>query len=224
MDDASGDTGSLTEWLIDFDLDPPTLANISTRLPVETGDNVLIGGFIITGTQPKRVILRAIGPSLGIKGQLPDPTLELRDGMGGLIWFNDDWQTGTQGIPQPANGNIGDRHSAQRPTGIRHRSHIAGQQRKLHGVAVRGFNNATGIGLVEGYDLDRTVDSKLANISTRGFVQTGGNVLIAGTIALGWPAQSSDHSGDRPIATRRWRIVRSHLGIARWNGQSGRVE
>jgi hypothetical protein len=67
------------------------LANISTRLRVETGDNVLIGGFIITGTQNKKVILRAIGPSLPLPGKLDNPTLELRDSSGALLESNDEW-------------------------------------------------------------------------------------------------------------------------------------
>ena len=70
---------------------PTTLGNISTRLRVETGDNVLIGGFIITGTRPKKVIVRAIGPSLPVPGKLANPTLELH-GPGGVIAFNDNWQ------------------------------------------------------------------------------------------------------------------------------------
>ena len=73
---------------------PPltTFGNISTRLRVETGDNVLIGGFIVTGTQPKRIIVRAIGPSLPVAGALADPVLELRDSSGGLIVSNDNWR------------------------------------------------------------------------------------------------------------------------------------
>ena len=73
VDDTAGDSGSLLRWFVDFDLDPPVLANISTRLPVQTGDNVLIGGFIVTGTQPKNVIVRALGPSLPVAGKLSDP-------------------------------------------------------------------------------------------------------------------------------------------------------
>ena len=75
---------------------PSSLANISTRLRVETGDNALIGGFIVTGTQPKKVIVRAIGPSLPLAGALANPTLELRDGSGTLIRSNDDWRIGGQ--------------------------------------------------------------------------------------------------------------------------------
>src|SRR6266403_1503509 len=155
-----------------------TLANISTRLRVDTGDNVLIGGFVITGTQPKKVIVRAIGPSLPLAGKLANPTLELRDGSGTLIRANDDWRTDQQaeiiatGIP-PAN----DLESAIVATLP---ANGAG-----YTAIVRGVNNGTGIAVVEAYDLDQSVDSKLANISTRGFVQTGDNILIGGLIVLG---------------------------------------
>ena len=70
--------------------DLPTLANISTRLPVQTGDNVLIGGFIVTGTQPKKVIIRALGPSVPVPGTLADPTLELYQGNT-FLESNDNW-------------------------------------------------------------------------------------------------------------------------------------
>ena len=72
------------------------LANISTRSFVQTLDNVMIGGFIVHGSQPKRVIIRAIGPELipfGVPDVLANPTLELHDGTGALIGFNDNWQT-----------------------------------------------------------------------------------------------------------------------------------
>jgi subtilisin-like proprotein convertase family protein len=188
VDDQGGDIGTMDRWKLNFVLEPTLLANISTRLKVETGDNVLIGGFIVTGTQPKKVILRAIGPSLGLPGQLSDTTLELRDGGGGLLWFNDDWQTGDQGFPSqeaeiiastipPSN----DLESAIVVTLPANNSNYT--------VVVRGFQNRTGTALVEAYDLDHTVDSKLANISTRGLVQTGDNVLIAGTIVLGFTPQ-----------------------------------
>jgi len=160
---------------------PPSstvLGNISTRLRVETGDNVLIGGFIVTGTQPKKVILRAIGPSLPLAGALSDPVIELRNSSGGLIASNDDWRTDQQaeiiatGI-SPSN----DLESAIVATLPANNS--------AYTAIVRGFQNLTGIGVVEAYDLDRTVNSKLANISTRGFVRTGDNVMIGGTIIIG---------------------------------------
>ena len=157
----------------------PTLANISTRLPVETGNNVLIGGFIVTGTQPKRVIVRAIGPSLNLPGKLANPTLELRDGKGGLIRSNDDWRTGGQeqeiiDTTIPPTNDLESAIVATLPA-----------DGSTYTAIVSGANSETGIGVVEAYDLDQTVDSKLANISTRGFVQTGDNVLIGGTIVLG---------------------------------------
>ena len=162
---------------------PGTLGNISTRLRVETGDNVLIGGFIITGTQSKKLIVRAIGPSLPLAGTLADPILELRDSSGALIFSNDNWRSNHEaeiiatGIP-PSN----DLESAIVATLPAYNS--------AYTAIVRGVDNETGIGLVEAYDLDQTpVDSKLANISTRGLVQTGDNVLIAGTIVLGQASQ-----------------------------------
>ena len=161
---------------------PGALGNISTRLRVETGDNVLIGGFIITGTQSKKVIVRAIGPSLPLTGVLADPTLELRDSSGALIRANDNWRSDQEaeiiatGLP-PSN----DLESAIVAT--------LPADGLTYTAIVRGVNNGTGIGVVEAYDLDRTVDSKLANISTRGFVQTSNNVMIGGFIVVGQTMQ-----------------------------------
>jgi plastocyanin len=159
---------------------PSTFGNISTRLRVETGENVLIGGFIITGTQPKKVIVRAIGPSLSASfpGALADPILELRNSSGGLIVSNDNWRSDQEaeivatGIP-PSD----DLESAIVATLPANNS--------AYTAIVRGANGGTGIGVVEAYDLNQAVDSKLANISTRGFVQTGENVIIGGLIVLG---------------------------------------
>ena len=149
---------------------------------METGDNVLIGGFIVTGSQPKKVIIRAIGPSLPFADKLANPTLELRDSSGALIRSNDNWRSDQEaeiiatGIP-PTN----DAESAIVET-------LPANSARYTAI-VRGVNDETGVGLVEVYDLDGTVDSKLANISTRGLVQTGNNVLIAGMIVLGNAAQ-----------------------------------
>jgi len=161
----------------------PTISvfgNISTRLRVETSDNVLIGGFIVTGAEPKKVIVRAIGPSLSslFPGVLADPVLELRNSSGDLIRSNDNWRTDQEeeiiatGIP-PSN----DLESAIVET--------LPANGAAYTAIVRGADNGTGIGVVEAYDLDRTVDSRLANISTRGLVQTGDDVLIGGLIVLG---------------------------------------
>jgi hypothetical protein len=153
---------------------------------VETGDNVLIGGFIVTGTQPKKVIIRAIGPSLSqfFAGTLANPTLELYTGNT-LLASNDDWQI------QPAADRQAVIDSTIPPTNDLESALV--RTLPANGASytaiVRGANNATGIGVVEVYDLDSTVDSKLANISTRGFVQTDPDILIAGTIVVGSQAQ-----------------------------------
>jgi hypothetical protein len=162
---------------------PTTLANISTRLRVETGDNVLIGGFIVTGTQSKKVMIRAIGPSLPFPDDLADPILELHDSTGALLDSNDNW------VDSPNKQAIID--STIPPTNDLESAIVATLPANGSGYTaiVRGVNNGTGIGVVEAYDLDRAVDSKLANISTRGLVQTGDDVLIAGTIVVGQAPQ-----------------------------------
>ena len=159
-----------------------TLANISTRLRVGSGENVLIAGFIVTGTQPKKVIIRGIGPSLPFADKLTNPALELY-GPNGLIEANDNW------VDSPNKQAIID--STIPPSNNSESAIVATLPANGAGYTaiVRGVNDGTGIGVVEVYDLDRTVDSKLANISTRGFVSTGDNVLIAGTIVLGSQSQ-----------------------------------
>ena len=162
------------------------LANISGRLPVGTGDNALFAGFIVTGYQPKKVILRAIGPSLGIAGSLANPTLELHDASGALLQSNDDWKQSMdkQAIIDSTIPPTNDLESAIVAT------LPASPSGTNYTAIVRGVGNATGIGVVEVYDLDRTVDSKLANISNRGFVQTGDNALFAGNIVVGQASQN----------------------------------
>jgi hypothetical protein len=158
-----------------FTLGPATLLNISSRLNVGTGDNVLIGGFIVTGSGPKKVILRAIGPSLplgGATGVLADPVLELHEPDGKVI-TNDNWRdTQEQEIID----------STIPPTNDLESAIVATLDPGPYTAIVRGKNDGTGIGLVEVYDLDQAADSQLANISTRGFVETGDNVMIGGFI------------------------------------------
>ena len=154
----------------------PNLGNISTRLSVGTGDNVLIGGFIITGNGDKNVIVRAIGPSLGgagVTGALADPTLELHDQTGKIIASNDDWRD-TQEAAIIA--------TTVPPTDDRESAIVMRLTPGNYTAIVRGKNNTTGVGLVEAYGLDGA--AKLANISTRGFVQTMDNVMIGGFIIL----------------------------------------
>jgi hypothetical protein len=158
------------------------LGNISTRLRVETGDNVLIGGFIVTGTQDKKVIIRAIGPSLPVSDALANPLLELHDGTGATIFINDNWkdtqEAEIEATTIPPGNDLESAIVATLPA-----------DNSAYTAIVRGVNESTGVGLVEVYDLDRSVDSKLANISTRGLVQTGDNVMIGGFIVLGQSAQ-----------------------------------
>jgi hypothetical protein len=158
------------------------LANISTRLRVETADNMLIGGFIITGTDAKKVLLRANGPSLPLSDRLADPILELHDSSGQTIATNDNW------VDAPNRQAIID--TTIPPSNNLESAILMSLAPGAYTATVRGVNNTTGIGLVEAYDLDPTVNSRLVNISTRGLVQTSDNVLIAGMIVLGQTPQT----------------------------------
>ena len=160
---------------------PVTLANISTRLRVETGDNALIGGFIITGGGAKRVLLRGIGPSLNVAGHLDDPVLELYDSTGQIIASNDNW------MDAPNKQAIID--TTIPPSNDLESAILMDLNPGNYTAIVRGVGNTAGVGLVEAYDLDRTAGSKLANISTRGLVQMGDNVMIGGFIVLGPDSQ-----------------------------------
>src|ERR1051325_8105663 len=164
------------------------LANISTRSFVQTTDNVMIGGFIVQGSQPKRVIIRAIGPELtqfGVPNALGNPTLELHNGTGALIGFNDDWQTTVIGgvITHDQVQDI--LNSGHAPTDMRESAIIADLPAGDYTAIVRGASSTTGVALVEVYDLSPDPDSFLANISTRSFVQTTDNVMIGGFIVQG---------------------------------------
>jgi hypothetical protein len=179
IDGYDGESGSATlNWRPGA---PTRLANISTRLRVETGNNVLIAGFIITGTQPKKVLVRAVGPSLPIPGALSDPVLGLFNSAGELIDVNDDWSDAS------ARQDI--INTTIPPNNGLESAIVQSLAPGFYTAIVIGFDNATGIGLVEAYDLDSTADSRLANISTRGLVQTGDNVLIAGFIMTGTSPQ-----------------------------------
>jgi hypothetical protein len=159
---------------------PPAAAqplNVSTRLFVQSGDDSMIGGFIITGNAPKKVILRAIGPSLadhGVSDALLDPTLELHDSAG-IIATNDSWKA-TQQSDIELTGVA--------PTDEREAALIATLPPGNYTAIVQGKGQpAGGVALMEVYDLDSAGDSKVANISTRGLIQTGTNVMIGGFIA-----------------------------------------
>ena len=165
-----------------------TLANISTRAFVQTGDNVLIGGFIVQGTQPKRVIIRALGPELtkyGIPNVLVNPTLELYDRTGALIASNNNWPTTIIGGIITSNQVHEIQTSGYAPTDLFESAIIADLPAGHYTAIVRGVNNMTGVGLVEVYDLSPETNSILGNISSRTFVQTGDNVMIGGFTVQG---------------------------------------
>ena len=162
-------------------LAPPAQAlNLSTRLLVETGtDNAGIGGFIITGSVPKEVIVRALGPSTGVANSLADPTLALHGPSGFTTIINDNWKVRSDGTSQQAEIEA---------TGIPPTNDL---ESAIHATLAPGAYTAiltgngtpgTGVALVEVYDLAQGVASKLANISTRAFVSTGSDVVIAGFI------------------------------------------
>lgn len=150
--------------------------NLSARMQVQTGDNVLIGGFILVGTEPKKVILRAIGPTLGDYGvpdSMADPMLSLYDSAGAVIATNDNWKESQQAeIEATTLAPASDLESAivtTLPVGA-------------YTAIVSGMHNTSGVGLVELYDLNLAADSLVANVSSRGFVGTDDDVMIGGLI------------------------------------------
>ncbi|MGI8957392.1 MAG: beta strand repeat-containing protein [Chthoniobacterales bacterium] len=167
--DPSGNTS-------EFSTSVGQLLNISTRLRVQAGDNALIGGFIVVGSDSKQVLVRGIGPSLGavLGDVLADPILELHNGDGALLATNDNWKSDQQTEIEA---------TGLQPTNDLESAIIALLPANAAYTAIlRGKDGTTGIGLVEAYDLDAAANSKLANISTRGFVETGDNVMIGGFI------------------------------------------
>jgi plastocyanin/outer membrane protein assembly factor BamB len=154
--------------------------NLSTRMRVQTGNNVGIGGFIVTGSAPKHILLRAIGPSLAgtVPDALADTVLELHGPKGFVTVTNDNWRD------DPA------QETAIKATGIPPTNDLeAAIDWTLNPGAYTGImsgkDNTSGSGLIEFYDLSQAVPARLANISTRAFVDTGNNVVIAGFILGG---------------------------------------
>ncbi len=212
--DADGDSASnLSEFLSQTEpndagsvLVTARQLNISTREMVGTGDNVLIGGFIVSGTTPKEVILRGIGPSLaaaGVNNVLLDPTLELRDGGGTLLFSNDDWRDTQEGAIAA---------TGLQPNDDREAAILATLDPGPYTAILQGSNATTGNALVEAYDLDPTPASQFANISTRGEVGILDAVLIGGLII------SNEASAQANII---FRALGPSLGA---NGVSGALE
>jgi hypothetical protein len=156
---------------------PSHLANISTRMKVGVAEDVLIGGFIIQGTQTKKLILRAIGPSLGgIPNLLADPVLELHNATGAIIANNDDWPSSAQASEISASGMA--------PGNPNESAIIITLSPGSYTAVVKGYQNGQGVGLVEAYELDGN-GTRLVNISTRGQVGVSDNAMIAGLIVQG---------------------------------------
>ena len=169
---------------------PATLGNISTRLQVGTGANVMIAGFIVQGSAPKRVLIRAAGPSLtqfGVPNALPNPQMTLNDSKS-TIGTNDDWQTTQIGGVITSDQVAEIQSSGLAPSDPAESAIIAILPPGSYTAIVQGVSDGTGVGIVEVYDLDAT-SSLLANISTRGFVQTGDNVMIGGFIVVTQPTR-----------------------------------
>jgi hypothetical protein len=185
---------------------PPTLhlLNIATRTHVSTEEQVLIAGFIITGTDPKQVIIRGIGPSLNGAGvTLSDPILELHQGNTTLV-LNDNWKTRSDGTSQQA--SIEATHL--QPTNDSESAILMTLSPGAYTAILAGKNGGTGVGVVEVYDVTQGVNSQLANISSRGFVETNDNVMIGGLIIGGGSA-----SGNARVLVRAIGPSLTNLGI-----------
>ncbi len=153
------------------------VVNLSTRGLVSAGDNVLIGGFIVTGADPKTIVLRALGPSLsgfGLSGVLADPVLSVYNSSGALIATNDNWESDPNHFIVESNGLA--------PANLAESATVQTLAPGAYTMIVTGKDPTPGIGLVELYDISPLSNSKLGNTSTRGSVGTGDNVLISGFV------------------------------------------
>ncbi|MEY2509690.1 MAG: hypothetical protein QOE26_453 [Verrucomicrobiota bacterium] len=171
----SNDTGALASAELYGPQSPSAqLLNVATRLKVLTGDNVLIGGFIITGTDSKKVLILGVGPSLSqfFSGSLADPTLELYQGNT-LLQMNDNWKSDQQAEVEA---------TGAQPSNELESAIVRTLDPGSYTAILRGKGDATGIGVVQAYDLNQAANSKFGNIATRGFVDSGDNAMIGGFI------------------------------------------
>lgn len=153
---------------------PAQSLNISTRVRTELGDRAMIGGFIISGNAPKSVVIRGLGPSLAsfnLTDLLANPQLELKGPNNNLIFLNKDWKDTQRALIEGTNFE---------PKDDRESVIVITLNPGQYTAILSGEGGTTGIGLVEVYDTSPGSDSKLGNISTRGFVQTGDKVMIGG--------------------------------------------
>ncbi|HKP05046.1 MAG TPA: zinc-dependent metalloprotease family protein [Chthoniobacterales bacterium] len=173
---------------------PGLVGNISTRLPVGTGDNALIEGFIIQGPagSTKKLLVRAIGPSLaafGVTDAVANPTLGIFDASNAQIASNDNWKTTQVG------GIItGDQFAEINGSGVApgndlESAIVADLTPASYTAVVRGANNTVGTGVVDAYDLSPASTARVANVATRGLVQPGDRLLIGGFIIQNGPVR-----------------------------------
>lgn len=170
----------------------PSLLNVSTRVQIGAGDDVLIAGFIVQGNAAKKVIVRGIGPSLteaGVHGALADPSLELRDGNGTMIGTNDNWRASQPGGVVTNNQAAEIEANNLAPSNDAESALIATLNPGAYTAVIRGVNNTTGVGLAEVYDVDQDAPARLVNLSARGFVQPGDRAMIGGFIVGNQPAK-----------------------------------
>jgi len=162
--------------------------NISTRGMVGTGEDVLIAGFVISGNEPKKVIVRALGPTLstlGVGGALADPTIAIVNSSNVVVASNDNWRNTQE--PQIAASGFA-------PPNDLESAIIATLPSGSYSAVVSGKNGGIGIGLVDVYELDAAT-SIFQNLSTRGFVGTGNNDALIGGLIIG--------SGEQPVIVLR---------------------
>jgi len=168
-----------------FALNAPSshLVNLSTRGRVQTGDNVMIGGFILQGSTPKTVLIRAVGPALansGVSGVLANPKLDLYSGQT-VIASNDNWQSASNAAAVTATGLA--------PANSLESAILTSLNPGAYTAIVSGVSSGTGVAIIEVYEIDQP-QNPVINISTRGQVQTGDNVMIGGFIIQGSASQT----------------------------------
>ena len=169
-------------------------ANISTRLPVGTGDDALIEGFIVDAPydSTKRIMVRALGPSLssvGVTDPLSDPTLEIHNAEGATVATNNDWKVTQIGGLITANQSAEIGASGLAPGNDLEPAIIVNLTSGSYTAIVRGVSNSTGTGVVDVYDLSASSSARLRNLATRGLVQAGDKLMIAGFIVQGAPVK-----------------------------------
>ena len=187
--------GSVTSSSATLTVNPVTataatrLINLSTRAYAGSGDRTLIVGFVITGNRARRILLRAVGPtlgSMGVTGMMPDPALNLVNASSQTIATNNDWGDNGGAATLPAIFQAAGAFAL--PAGSRDAALVANLPPGLYTALVSAnAGTAEGIALVEAYDIDDRSDptSRLINLSTRGYIGTDANIMIAGLVVAG---------------------------------------